>query len=149
MVIVYDESVEVLAHEVGHWLNLYHTTGKDDSGNTYPNWNSCHANASCTSQGDFICDTPPVDLSVSPANNCLSRNTCSLDSPDLDDDVDNLMSRESDCISTLTQGQVDRMEECLLNIRPNIWSNGNLISTGTVGFMQANPTYLSYLNQSH
>lgn|GEM_PF-3317777 len=43
----------VLAHEVGHYLNLFHP------------WAGCGGNASlsCDSEGDFVCDTPPSILS--------------------------------------------------------------------------------------
>ncbi len=43
----------VLAHEVGHGFNLYHTF-EGDGGNLF-----CPLNSPCNSNGDFVCDTPP------------------------------------------------------------------------------------------
>jgi hypothetical protein len=42
---------EVLAHEIGHGLNIRHTFSGDDDG--------CPENDNCLEDGDEICDTPP------------------------------------------------------------------------------------------
>ncbi len=57
-----------LAHEIGHGFNLPHTFN-GDGGNV-----SCPTNTNCTTQGDFICDTPPHKQ-----KDCGSSNPCSLE----------------------------------------------------------------------
>lgn len=54
-----------LAHELGHGLNLRHTFNGDNDGN------SCPPNNNCTTDGDFICDTPPHKR-----GDCGSTNPC-------------------------------------------------------------------------
>ena len=128
VVIKYDEPVEYLAHEIAHWLNLFHTNGPDGfSSNS--NWLSCHGPADNLTQGDFVADTPPVDY----LNQGNGPNSCTLDVPDLPDDLNNLMTNITAAISinsTLTPGQLARMEECIQTIRTNISSFSNLEATG-------------------
>jgi len=102
-------------HEVGHWLGLYHTFH-----------NGCGVDT--CSDGDFICDTPPVD---SPNYTCTSINSCSNDSPDSNDQIENYMDYTPDaCQDMFTNGQSVRMESTLNTIRTLIWSDSNLVSTG-------------------
>jgi len=62
---VYDRGV--LAHEVGHGLNLKHTfEGNDNS--------MCPVNDNCMEDGDEICDTPPHRT-----NDCGNTNPCSTE----------------------------------------------------------------------
>ena len=105
-----------LTHEVGHWLGLYHTF-QDGCGDDV-----------CTT-GDLVCDTPPISL---PSSGCpTGANTCSNDSPDLPDNIENYMDYSSDaCQNMLTQGQADRMKGSLETIRTQIWTAENLIATG-------------------
>lgn len=134
VVIVFDESVVELAHEVGHWLNLKHLSGPDTFSPT-SNWLMCHSNADCAVQGDFVCDTPPVDRSAGSVNCLGGVNTCTLDVPDLDDDHSNLMTWFGPCLSinsSLTDGQLDRMSDCLLNIRGTLIDPANLAETGVL-----------------
>ena len=56
--------VGVLAHEIGHGLNIKHTFSGDDEG--------CPANNDCMEDGDEICDTPPHRR-----NDCSNNNPCS------------------------------------------------------------------------
>lgn len=58
-------SPNLLTHEVGHSLNLYHTHNFD-GGDSY-----CPANSSCTTQGDYVCDTQPHKKS-----DCNTTNPC-------------------------------------------------------------------------
>jgi len=105
-----------MPHEAGHWFGVYHTFS-----------NGCGVDE--CSDGDFVCDTPPV----STANfGCPTGvNSCSNDSPDLPDLVDNYMDYSDDaCKSMFTQGQADRMQSTLTTIRTAIWSDTNLIFTG-------------------
>jgi hypothetical protein len=54
-----------LAHELGHGFGLYHTFEGDGGGGV------CPPNASCLSDGDRCCDTPPHKR-----NDCSSTNPC-------------------------------------------------------------------------
>lgn len=102
-------------HEVGHWLGLYHTFN-----------NGCGTDL-CT-DGDYVCDTPPVAT----ANfNCTPINSCSNDIPDLTDQIENYMDYTPEsCSNMFTAGQADRILSSLVNLRPTIWTNSNLIATG-------------------
>lgn len=96
-----------LAHEVGHYLNLYHTFE-----------NGC-INNNCLANGDYVCDTPP---DVSNTNEC-NDNSCNTE---IDDtiglspftfDVNNLPNYMdyTSCPNAFTQGQLERMNDALLN----------------------------------
>ena len=60
-----DQAGRTLTHEIGHWVGLYHPFQGGCVGNT---------SASCASQGDQVCDTPPVSTSTSGCP--TSRNSC-------------------------------------------------------------------------
>lgn len=86
-----------LTHEVGHWLGLAHPWKSDGCGD-----------------GDQVADTPPQ---YGPAHGCdLSRSTCeSLDM------VQNFMNlAPDDCMHFFTAGQVERMRQTLLTLRPEL-----------------------------
>ena len=107
----------VAAHEIGHWLGLYHTFEPDPFGDM-----SCNNN-DCSQDGDKVCDTPPEFYAASgcPTN----QNSCHTDvnngSPftsDVNDPTDNYMDYADDaCINTFTQGQKDRMYYNILTYR--------------------------------
>ncbi len=59
---------KVLIHELGHWLNLYHTFE-----------GGCQNN-NCLMQGDFVCDTPPDASQFSYL--CTAVNSCLSDGED-------------------------------------------------------------------
>ncbi len=106
---VYDG--RTLTHEIGHYLGLLHTF------------------QSGCSPGDGINDTPPVSGSSFGCN--LNKNSCSNDSPDLPDMIENHMDY-SDCPNTFTVGQKAVMLAILNNnnYRKNLVSASNLIETG-------------------
>ncbi len=115
LVLRYDVSAGVWAHEFGHYFNLYHTYNGYSS--------NCPSNYDCLSQGDRVCDTAPHrKYSVSDCDHF--SNDCSNDD---DDDADynpyrseslgglgdgydpvyNYMSKG--CRESFTEGQRSRM----------------------------------------
>lgn len=103
------------SHELGHWLGLYHTFN-----------NGCGTDI--CSDGDYVCDTPPQN---SPSYNCSTLNTCSNDSPDVDDQKENYMNYTPDaCKNMFTDGQRLRIKATLDTIRTQIWQYSNLVATG-------------------
>jgi len=102
-------------HELGHWFGLYHTFN-----------NGCGVDT--CSDGDYICDTPPV---ASPNFTCTPINSCSNDNPDSNDQIENYMDYTTDaCKDMLTNGQKLRIQSTLNTIRTVIWSDSNLVATG-------------------
>ena len=106
----------LLAHEMGHYLGLYHTF----EGGCFNN--------DCTANGDRVCDTPP-DNSVRPSAGCSSpQNSCNSDTlsnysngffhTDVPDQIANFMDYgNSACSIEFTQGQADRMRAAITTQR--------------------------------
>jgi len=109
-----------VTHEAGHWCGLYHPFQGGCVGGT---------TSSCASQGDQICDTPPVAAST---NGCpTSQNSCSNDVPDLPDNVKNYMDyADGTCMNMFTSGQSVRMKSQMSTYRANIYSTNNLSAAG-------------------
>jgi len=113
-----NDNIVVLAHEVGHYLNLYHTF---EQGCT---------NSDCLVEGDRVCDTPP-DNSVFEAPTCTSVNSCSTDADasnpenpfinDVNDQTQNFLDYSFfNCMYRFTDGQRTRMRTALLNTRSSL-----------------------------
>ncbi|MEM9024325.1 MAG: M43 family zinc metalloprotease, partial [Bacteroidota bacterium] len=116
----YDQG-KVMLHELGHWLNLYHTFHNGCSGNTA---------GDCNTQGDRVCDTPPVAI---PNGGCpnAAPNSCQETPNDQPDLIDNHMDYTDDnCRSAFTPGQRARMQATLTSFRSNLVSPSNLMETG-------------------
>jgi gliding motility-associated-like protein len=103
----------VLAHEMGHYLGLYHTfTG------------GCY-NANCSINGDLVCDTPPdgsrwPSLCNNPENSC-STDTLSGFLTDVPDQISNFMDYGNElCQNQFTQGQTDRMRAVIMTSRSGL-----------------------------
>jgi hypothetical protein len=110
-----------VTHEAGHWCGLYHPFQDGCVGGTSNN---------CSSQGDRVCDTPPV---AEPSNGCpsITQNTCSNDTPDLPDNIKNYMDYvDGTCMDMFTSGQVTRMKSQMQTFRANIYSSTNLSAAG-------------------
>jgi len=109
---------KVLTHEVGHWLDLYHTFQGGCPGTS---------SLPCDMQGDLCCDTPPV---ASPNSGCPSIgsiNSCSGSSTDL---TDNHMDYTySDCHYNFTVNQESRMLAATSALRSILVSSSNLAYT--------------------
>lgn len=102
-------------HESGHWFGLYHT------------FNGGCGSDICT-EGDYVCDTPPVN---NPNFGCPSFNSCNNDFPDVNDQVQNYMDYTTDvCKNMFTEGQKARSQATLDTVRTNIWQPSTIISTG-------------------
>ena len=115
------EFIKVGMHELGHYFGLYHTF----QGGCFNN--DCHRH------GDKVCDTPPDNnFNIYRDHPCLqggSYNSCNTDGRDNDPDnpysgldVDDLNDNFMDyapvaCLSSFTQGQIDRMHHAILEAR--------------------------------
>ncbi len=103
-------------HEAGHWLGLFHTF-HDGCG------------ADTCAGGDMVCDTPPA---AAPNYGCPTVNSCNLDVPDVNDQIENYMDYSDDnCQNMFSAGQRDRIHGSLNSIRTVIWTDSNLVNTGT------------------
>jgi len=98
---------KILAHEVGHYLDLYHTF-----------------HGGCYGPGDQVADTA---AEATPANGCpLGRSTCGLSDP-----IDNFMDYTNDaCRVAFTALQAERMRDAILTYRASLVDPVNLVTTG-------------------
>lgn len=104
-----------LTHEVGHWLNLYHTWGASNS----------PGDAANCDMDDLVTDTP----------NTIGYTSCSLNGSSCSTAIDNVQNymEYSYCSRMFTWGQRQRMRAALASgtaQRNQLWANQNLINTG-------------------
>jgi PKD repeat protein len=158
----------VVAHEVGHYLGLYHT------------FQGGCPNDDCFTSGDLVCDTPP-DASAFNTLCFDGTNSCSTDEDDasvnnpfrsvalggLGDQLDmqtNFMDYANlACFERFTEGQANRMQAVLLEVRTSLLQGDrctgpcdlpievNIASTslelevgGTVAFTNASTNAVGY-----
>lgn len=133
---------KILAHEVGHYFNLYHIFQGGCAG-TNPKGSTVDA---CDLNGDYICDIKPtttqnVLCSTGPYNTCKANyNTGTTN----DDMINDYMSyADDDCMNTFTADQVERMWAALNFIRKNLWQTENLAATGVMGNNGCIPPFLN------
>lgn len=91
---------KVLVHEIGHALNLYHT---------FQSSQGCDSESNCETQGDRVCDTPPIQGPYT-----CSGTTCGYVRSNYMDYFSNV------CRESFTVGQVERMHQELLGPRANL-----------------------------
>jgi len=117
----------LIGHETGHYLGLYHP----DQGNSCVNFN-------CLLDGDQVCDTPPMinNQMPCPTNSCSTEmDDTSGVNPFMSDQMDRstIMLWIYPCNLSITQGQSDRMNAALTQIRDKlVSSNGCGANPGTV-----------------
>lgn len=115
-----------LTHEMGHYFGLFHTWGDQGAGETCNFSDGIYDTPITTGQG--YCDTT--------LNTCDDTNDAGSFSYwgfDPRDNVENFMSF-SFCTKMFTNGQVELMRnvaESPLYGRDQLWTNANLIATGT------------------
>lgn len=140
---------KILAHEVGHYFNLYHIfqggcSGMNAAGSSID---------ACDLNGDMICDIEPSNTqNIYCTNN--TPNTCTaayatFTTPD--DMINDYMSyADDDCMNTFTHDQVQRMWATLQLQRSGLWQPANLAATGVLGTNGCVPPYLNAaINTSH
>jgi PKD repeat protein len=111
----FSDKGRTLTHEIGHWLGLYH-----------PFQGGCFG-------GDGVSDTPPVAEASFGCTAGQDPNTCSSDSPDEPDMVENFMDYANGaCMNAFTKGQLARVNGYLssTNGRSRVVTSSNLIATG-------------------
>jgi PKD repeat protein len=106
-----------LTHEIGHWLNLYHTWGPTNSPNEQSNCD----------YDDYVTDTP----------NTIGYVSCNLSGTSCSDAIDNVQNymEYSFCSRMFTYGQRARMRNALTSNtagRSNLKTTSNLIATGVI-----------------
>jgi len=112
-----------LAHEMGHYLGLYHTF--EGLG--------C-VNNNCETDGDRVCDTPP-DAFTGNSGSCNNpSNSCSTDTlsnhsngsflTDVPDQIANIMDYgNTACHNEFTEGQAKRMRAAIVTQRSQLLQN--------------------------
>ncbi|MCS3795418.1 T9SS type B sorting domain-containing protein [Niastella sp. OAS944] len=112
-VVVSGLGVDLVAHEMGHYLSLAHTFAARD----------CR-NDDCLTDGDMVCDTPP-ERTIQGGGCTAPQNSCDTDSlsgftTDVDDLPDNFMDYGSGagCIMGFTPGQAERMQNFIATALP-------------------------------
>ena len=116
----HDDNETTLAHEVGHYLDLYHTH------ETYYG-DECPDGSNCGSAGDKLCDTPAdPKLTGRVYSNCVYDNSAATPagcSGSYDPMVENHMSyAPPSCRSTFTPLQKEKMLNILLYVRGNLFN---------------------------
>jgi PKD repeat protein len=133
---------KILAHEVGHYFNLYHVFQGGCSG-----LNGAGASTdACDLNGDMICDIEPsttqnIYCTEGIPNTCTANYATGTTNHDMINDY--MSYADDDCMNTFTNDQVQRMWATLKLQRPNLWQPANLALTGVLGTSGCVPPYLN------
>jgi hypothetical protein len=129
------------AHEVGHYLDLYHTHETWDGTRV-----ECPNGSNCTTTGDLLCDTPAdPDLSDSVNVSCEWFGTptavpSACDTTRYSPQTNNLMSYSTKTCRTLfTSGQITRMITTLSGSRSNLHLNVRYVDRDWTGNQNGTP----------
>jgi gliding motility-associated-like protein len=106
----------LLAHEIGHYLGLYHT------------FEGGCLNNDCSLNGDRVCDTPPDNSRVSIScgstmNTCVTDTLSGFTTDQLDLTKNFMDYGNQTCMNMFTQGQSDRMRNAINTLRPGLLVN--------------------------
>lgn len=131
-------NTSTFAHEVGHYLDLYHTH-ETQFGTECPN------GSNCATTGDLLCDTPAdPDLSDSVNAACVWTGTATLPpgcgSTPYAPQTNNLMSYSSKtCRNLFTPGQINRMLNTMGGSRLNLHTNVKYVDRDWTGAQNGTP----------
>ena len=121
------EKNTVLIHEMGHYLNLYHT------------FQGGCPNSDCLTNGDRVCDTPPDQVTFS----ACGYNSCDTDADDISpnnplttnvaDRTENYMDYSPlECYHAFSEGQATRMQDAIEIARSSLLESKGCIEPCTV-----------------
>ena len=135
----FNKDNSTVTHEVGHFLDLYHPfKGAVGSGSCPPN------QTNCSTEGDFVCDTPPIMNYLNHNNNTIyfncpvgTANSCSTGN--LDQVMRNIMNYTS-CPDRFTAGQKSRIQACVATSRLGL--------TQSLGLTAPSGTYTAPISAS-
>jgi hypothetical protein len=133
---------KILAHEVGHYLGLYHIfqggcAGTNQAGSAID---------ACDLNGDMICDIEPcttqnIFCGAGEPNTCTANYSTGTTSVDMINDY--MSYADDDCMNTFTLNQAQRMWATLNVQRQSLWQTTNLLATGLMGAGACVPPYLN------
>jgi len=131
----------VPVHEFGHWLALYHPFQPSGTSST-----GCPTNSTtpCASQGDRVCDTPPV--SAANFGNPARKNSCQ-ESSDRPDRTRNYMDYSDDPYKDeFSIGQLTRSHLAMENdnSRRQLYTEANLQATGVGKYRLPEANFVAY-----
>jgi hypothetical protein len=123
---------KIMAHEIGHYLNLMHIF---EGGCAGANAVGSSADA-CDLNGDMICDIEPcttqnINCNAPVPNTCSTTYATGTTTNDMIEDY--MSYADDDCMTTFTQGQKLRMHATLNTLRSGLWQISNLAATGVIG----------------
>jgi hypothetical protein len=104
-----NEKMNVLIHEMGHYLGLYHVFGVCDP-DGLPLMGCYCENTNCLTNGDMVCDTLPMELNQASCSSSFISCQGAPYNNTIPDDRDNYMDYNSfTCLEKFTDGQVERI----------------------------------------
>ncbi|MBC7849268.1 MAG: hypothetical protein H7Y31_06010 [Chitinophagaceae bacterium] len=113
---------KILAHEMGHVFELYHTFYDDNNETT------CPSLSDCVNAGDRVCDTEPAAVAYNCAGtvNSCTGNTYLIADPVKNYSVLHNYMNYTDCSVMFTAGQKDRVRAALFAFRNGLTTSGGL-----------------------